>query len=236
LRIAVSDNGRGIPAELMRRIFDPFFTTKSPGEGTGLGLSVVHGIVRANGGAITVASTLGAGSTFELYFPASEVPVAVPPAATGRPPVAAKGVGRGESILFVDDEEALVMVAERVFTRAGFAITACLRPKKALEIFRADPAAIRIVISDLSMPEMSGLDLATELLRIRPDLPIILTSGYLRAGEADAARKAGVREVVEKPNTPHDLIPLIMRLLHAKPTTAPGAAKTAGASLTSTQP
>jgi PAS domain S-box-containing protein len=217
VRISVSDTGAGIPAAVLPRIFDPFFTTKSPGEGTGLGLSVVHGIIRANDGAITVASTVGSGSRFDLYFPATSATTTVAPTP---PPHAAplKGrVGQGEQILFVDDEEALVMVADRVFTRAGYAITTSMRPKKALEIFRANPATIRLVISDLSMPEMSGLELAVELLRIKPGIPIILTSGFLRPGEAEAARLAGVREVIEKPNTPSDLVPIVARLLTSTP-------------------
>ncbi|WP_414664327.1 two-component regulator propeller domain-containing protein [Horticoccus sp. 23ND18S-11] len=212
VRLAVSDTGKGIPAAVMPRIFDPFFTTKPPGEGTGLGLSVVHGILRANGGAIKVTSTVGAGSLFELYFPASTATAPSAPVPV-RPPAAPPQVGKGERILFVDDEEALVLVADRVFSRAGYAITTCMRPRQALALFRDDPLAFQLVVSDLSMPEMSGLDLAGELLRIRPTLPVILTSGYLRRGEAAAARKVGVREIVEKPNTPQDLLPIIARLL-----------------------
>lgn len=220
VRIMVSDTGKGIPPEDMPRIFDPFFTTKLPGEGTGLGLSVVHGIVRANGGAIKVTSTVGEGAQFELYFPASTAVEATPPPLPARKssvPV----VGRGERILFVDDEEALVMVAERVFSRAGYSVTTCMRPRQALALFRESPTSFQIVISDLSMPEMSGLDLATELLRLRPNLPIVLTSGFLRKGEMAAARKLGVREVIEKPNTPHDLLPIIANLL--KPPAPPRA-------------
>jgi CheY-like chemotaxis protein len=216
VRITVSDNGKGIPADVMPRIFDPFFTTKAPGEGTGLGLSVVHGIVSANGGAITVSSTVNVGTTFELLFPAADPDAIAATPAKVRAPLPPAGTAKGEHILFVDDEESLVMVAERVFGRAGYTITTCLRPKQALAIFRTNPEAIHLVISDLSMPEMSGLDLATELLRIKPTLPIILTSGYLRPGETETALQAGVREIVEKPNTPHDLLPIVSRLLKAK--------------------
>jgi PAS domain S-box-containing protein len=220
VRVTVVDNGKGIPADVMPRIFDPFFTTKGPGEGTGLGLSVVHGIVRANEGAIRVTSAPGAGSTFELYFPPAT------PADTAAPAVArsnetAGQAGRGERILFVDDEDALVQVAEQVLTRSGYQVTLSRRPSHALAVFRANPGAIRLVISDLSMPEMSGVELATELLRIRPDLPIILTTGFLRPGEADEARRIGVREIVEKPNTALDLLPVIARLLHPPPASIP---------------
>ncbi len=217
VRIVVSDNGSGIPEDLLPRIFDPFFTTKGPGEGTGLGLSVVHGILRANGGTIAVSSVVGAGSTFELYFPASAALRTETPA-TVAPPPAIERTGSGESILFVDDEEALIFVAERVLRRAGYDVTAFQRPREALEWFRHHAASVRLVVSDLSMPEMSGLDLARALLAVDPAVPIILTSGYLRATEAEAARALGVREIVEKPGTPHDLLPLIARLLR------PGAA------------
>jgi CheY-like chemotaxis protein len=196
----------------MPRIFDPFFTTKGPGEGTGLGLSVVHGIVRANEGAIRVSSEPGVGSTFELYFPPAAAGRATAPSAT-QSNQTVRHAGRGERILFVDDEDALVQVAEQVLTRAGYQVTVCRRPSQALAYFRANAATIRLVISDLSMPEMSGMELATELLRIRPDIPIILSTGFLRPGEADDARRIGVSEVVEKPNTPVDLLPVIARLL-----------------------
>jgi CheY-like chemotaxis protein len=212
VRIVVSDNGRGIPDYVLPRIFDPFFTTKAPGEGTGLGLSVVHGIVRANGGAVTVSSVVGAGSTFELFFPASSALRIETPAKVA-PPTAISPAGDGEDIMFVDDEESLILVAERVMRRAGYRVTSFLRPREALEHFRAHSASVRLVVSDLSMPEMSGLDLSRALLTIDPKLPIILTSGYLRPGEAEAARRLGVREIMEKPGTPHDLLPLIARLL-----------------------
>ncbi|MBL9208841.1 MAG: response regulator, partial [Opitutaceae bacterium] len=212
LRIVVSDNGRGIPDHVLPRIFDPFFTTKAPGEGTGLGLSVVHGIVRANGGAVTVSSVVGAGSTFELFFPASAA-LRVETPATVAPPPAITRSGDGQCIVFVDDEEALIFVADRVLRRAGYEVMSFQRPREALDYFRSHAASVRLVVSDLSMPEMSGLDLAQALLAIDPDLPIILTSGYLRPGEAEAARRLGVREIVEKPGTPHDLLPLIARLV-----------------------
>jgi PAS domain S-box-containing protein len=215
-RIVVSDNGSGMSDAVLPRIFDPFFTTKSPGEGSGLGLSVVHGIVRANGGAVNVSSVVGAGSTFELYFPASTALRVDAPAPIAAAPVPARA-GEGESILVVDDEEALIFVAERVLRRAGYHVTTFLRPREALAYFRTHAASVRLVVSDLSMPEMSGLELAREILRHDPAVPVILTSGYLRNAEAEAARALGVREIVEKPNTPHDLLPLIARLIREPP-------------------
>lgn len=215
-RIVVSDNGSGMAEDVLPRIFDPFFTTKAPGEGSGLGLSVVHGIVRANGGTVNVSSVVGAGSTFELYFPASTALRVDAPATVTPAPVITR-VGDGEGILVVDDEEALIFVAERVLRRAGYNVTSFLRPREALEYFRTHAASVRLVVSDLSMPEMSGLELAREILRLDPAVPIILTSGYLRTSEAEAARALGVREIIEKPNTPHDLLPLIERLIRDQP-------------------
>ena len=214
-QITVSDNGKGIPAEILPRIFDPFFTTKGPGEGTGLGLSVAHGIIRASGGTITVVSAPGMGSTFELFLPAAEASQSgsAPSPVKSVPPAAPSP---GQRLLVVDDEEMLVITAERMLRRAGFAVAAFVRPTEALAAFRAQPRDFDLVITDLSMPEMSGIALAHELLRLRPDLPIILMSGYLRPGDAEAARHAGIREIVEKPATPQDILPLIGRLLETR--------------------
>ncbi len=216
VRIAVTDNGRGIPADVLPRIFDPFFTTKAPGEGSGLGLSVVHGIMTNCGGAVAVHSQVGIGTTFTLYFPAAATDApARPPSAhpfAGRAPAASHAAGR--CILFVDDEEQLVTVAKVMLERMGCQVEGHSDPAAALAALRARPQAFDLLITDLSMPGMSGLTVIRTARTLRPDLPIILTSGNARSADALAARAAGAAEVVEKPATPQDLLPVIERLLH----------------------
>ncbi|MCX6952091.1 MAG: ATP-binding protein [Verrucomicrobia bacterium] len=207
-RVEVRDNGTGIPPALLTRIFDPFFTTKAPGEGTGLGLSMAHGIMRAHGGAITVESTVGVGSAFFLYFPAStRPPAALSPAAelTG----AGAKPGRGEHILCVDDEPVLISVLRQMLGNAGYRVTGCTSPEDALAVFQADPAGVDLVITDMSMPGMSGVELTRKLVAVRPNLPVVLTSrlrGHRAAGRSfaggarvmDARRFVG-REAGEQP-------------------------------------
>jgi CheY-like chemotaxis protein len=206
LRISVEDTGTGIPPELIERVFEPFFTTKGHGEGTGLGLSVVHGIVRGHRGAILVRSEPGAGTVFDLYFPAAEreaIDAAKAPSAIAAP------AGRGEHVLYVDDEDQLVDLVTRMMERMGYTVTGMTRPAEAIDAVRADPRSFDLVLSDLGMPGMSGMDLAEALLQIRPDLPIIITSGYVRAEDARRAEQIGVRDVVLKPNTVAEIGQLI---------------------------
>ncbi len=212
LRISVQDTGAGIPAELLERVFEPFFTTKGHGEGTGLGLSVVHGIVRGHHGAILVRSEPGTGTVFDLYFPAVEREAEdARKAATATTTPA----GRGEHVLYVDDEEQLVDLVTRMMVRMGYNVTGMTEPLEAIEAVRADPKRFDLVLSDLGMPGMSGMDLAEELLQIRPDLPIIITSGYVRPEDARRAEQIGVRDVVMKPNTVAEIGQLIRDRLDA---------------------
>ena len=195
VRLTFSDDGSGMAPETLRRAFDPFFTTKPTGSGTGLGLSVIHGIMKSHGGAVTAESAPGKGATFRLYFPvASGAPS--PAAVRGKAPE-----GRGERILYVDDEEALVLLLERFLVRCGYDVTGETDPVKALALFRADPDAFDAVVTDLSMPGMSGFDLVREIRAIRSGVPIILASGYVTAEDEAAARKAGNLELVLKPGT-----------------------------------
>ncbi|HEY5756868.1 MAG TPA: ATP-binding protein [Steroidobacter sp.] len=212
LRISVEDTGTGIPPELIERVFEPFFTTKGHGEGTGLGLSVVHGIVRGHRGAILVRSEPGAGTVFDLYFPAAERQ-AVDAATTSTG--AATAAGKGENVLYVDDEEQLVHLVTRMMERMGYNVTGMTRPAEAIDAVRADPQRFDLVLSDLGMPGMSGMDLAEALLQIRPELPIIITSGYVRAEDARRAEQIGVRDVVLKPNTVAEIGQLIRDRLDA---------------------
>jgi PAS domain S-box-containing protein len=195
-RLSFKDNGCGMDKGTLTRIFEPFFTTKGVGKGTGLGLSVVHGIMKNHGGAVTVYSEVGKGTIFRLYFPSAEQ-AAVP---GGSAPSASDVLrGNGERILYVDDEEALVLVTQRRLERMGYVVTGCSDPRQALEIFRAHPLEFDAVMTDVSMPHLPGAELAQAVLQIRPDIPVIMASGYVRPEDQAAATQLGIREVVSKP-------------------------------------
>jgi PAS domain S-box-containing protein len=195
--LSVSDSGCGMERATLDRIFDPFFTTKPVGQGTGLGLSVVHGIVSSYDGAVTVYSQPGKGTSFHLYFPAVPSVSADPPPLQKSPPPSL----HREHILYVDDEEALVSVITLVLERLGYQVTGHTDAGAALDDFRSRPRHFAAVVTDLSMPRMSGFDLARQLLHIRPDLPIIVTSGYIRPEDQAAAQELGIRRIILKPST-----------------------------------
>ena len=201
----------GIERDLIERIFEPFFTTKPPGQGTGLGLSVVHGIMRGHRGAVLVRSEAGKGSVFDLYFPASERPATESAEEAAAP---AMPLGRGEHILYVDDEEPLVFLVTRMMQRMGYEVTGLTKAHDAIDAVRADPERFDLVISDLGMPGMSGMDLARELLALRSDLPVIITSGYVRPEDARRADEIGVRDIVLKPGTVAEMGQLIRERLN----------------------
>jgi len=196
VRLTVTDTGSGIDQATLDRIFDPYFTTKPASQGTGLGLAVVHGIIVSHHGAITVRSTFGQGSAFTIYLPAAH-------GATEQAHLAADGVprGRGEHVLFIDDEPALVRLGIRVLERLGYRVTGCQDPSAALEMFRSDPKAFDLVLTDLAMPPMTGFDVAQAILALRPSIPVLLTSGYMRTEDRDAAVALGIRDVLPKPTT-----------------------------------
>jgi CheY-like chemotaxis protein len=179
--------------EVLARIFDPFFTTKGQGEGAGLGLSVVHGIVKGLGGAITVSSRVEAGTTFEVYLPRARG------AAGTAEPEEGEAAGGSEQILFVDDEEMVIASVPLMLERLGYKVTALSRPVEALDLFRQDPQGWDLVITDQAMPDMTGDSLTRELLRIRPDIPVILCTGYSDSLRENEARAAGVRAFLLKP-------------------------------------
>ena len=194
LRLTVSDTGAGIDNEIIDRIFDPFFTTKKPGEGTGLGLSVVHGIVKSYGGTITVQSEVGKGTEFNVYLPLlTEVED------KQEAKVEAPIPGGKERILFVDDEAALVQLATSTLSGLGYEVIGRTSSLEALELFRARPDRFDLVITDMTMPNMTGSELAQQLMRIRPDIPVILCTGFSEAITQEKARALGVREFIMKP-------------------------------------
>ncbi|MDJ0781736.1 MAG: PAS domain S-box protein [Desulfosarcinaceae bacterium] len=193
VRLSVRDSGSGIPTDIQDRLFDPFFTTKAQGKGTGLGLSVVHGIVEDCGGWITLESEPGKGSTFELYFPAiAGEPVRQRVAASPLP-------GGSERILFVDDEEAQVSLAKAVLEPLGYGVVGTTRSDEALTMFQAAPHRFDLLITDLTMPVMTGDLLAREIRSLRPDMPVILCTGYSEKVGPENAAEMGIQAIMMKP-------------------------------------
>ena len=207
LDLAVSDTGHGMDQEVVERIFDPFFTTKETGEGTGMGLSVVHGIVKNHGGAILVESEPGESTVFHIYLPLIEVE-----AEQAEETVKPFPIGT-ERILFVDDVEALAELGERMIEHLQYKVTASTSSIEALDLFREDPGRFDLVITDMTMPHMTGADLSLELLRIRPGIPIILCTGYSEMISEEKAVKMGIRAFVNKPFSMRDLAETIRKVL-----------------------
>jgi len=210
----VSDTGTGMDAAIRERIFEPFFTTKPVGQGTGLGLSVVHGILAAHHGAIAVDSEPGRGSTFHLYFPAVEGLPAVAPAEAA---VSDTLRGHGQHVLYVDDDETMVIMVERILERSGYRVSSYHDAQEAVAAVREHPDSFDFVVTDFNMPAFSGLDVAHELALIRPQLPVVISSGYITEELRADARVAGVRSLLEKQNTFQELSSLVGRILSQKP-------------------
>jgi len=211
LRLQVSDTGTGIPRAVLERIFDPFFTTKRVGEGTGLGLSLVHGIVINLGGAVDVETREGAGTTFAVWLPSSgEAPARVVDAAGVLPH------GSGEVVMIVDDERALVNVAEEVLAGLGYEPVGFNSSADALAAFCAEPDRYDIVLTDETMPDMTGIELAREIRCLRADIPIVLMSGYSGPRLTEGARAAGVSDVLRKPLVSRDIAEALARVIPAR--------------------
>lgn len=206
-KLSVSDTGCGMSAETLERIFDPFFTTKGAHKGTGLGLSTVQGIVDQHGGFIKVASALGQGSSFTLFFPLVETPVV-----EISPPVQPLPKG-DERIMFVDDEEMLASLGEQQLSAAGYQVTAVTGSLEALRLFKAQPDAFDLVITDQTMPELCGKDFIRELLKIRPDLPTILLTGYSNKVTEDEAKQLGIKAFCLKPMDLSEMVKIVREVL-----------------------
>lgn len=199
--LTVKDSGRGMDTATLERIFEPFFTTKNHGQGTGLGLAVVHGIVHGHAGAISVESEPGHGTTFRLLFPAVTDAIGEVAAESGTHAPATRIAGHGERVLYVDDEERLVFLARRGLERLGYVFCGFTDPTEALRVFRERPAEFDLIITDLAMPGLSGLELSAAVLRTRPGIPILITSGYLRQRDQEVAEAMGLRDFIAKPAT-----------------------------------
>ena len=208
VKLTVTDTGHGMAREVLGRIFDPYFTTKEVGEGTGLGLAVVHGIVKNHRGLITVDSELGKGAVFEVLLPrlTGEVRASSAEADSFLP-------GGGECILFIDDEESIVEIAKTALETLGYEVVGVTSSTEALDTFQSQPGRFNLVITDLTMPHMTGLQLAEQLMRVRPGIPIMLCSGFGEMGTQTEAKAKGIREYVDKPISLSALTKVIRNVL-----------------------
>ncbi|MCG7853379.1 MAG: ATP-binding protein, partial [Methanosarcinaceae archaeon] len=207
LQLTVSDTGHGMRPEVAEQIFDPFFTTKGPGEGTGLGLSVVHGIVKSHGGDIHAYSEPGEGTTFKVLFPAVER-LKEPEPREERPiPVGT------EHILFIDDEPSLAKMGHQILESLGYKVTSRTSSVEALELFKAQPDRFDLVITDMTMPHMTGKELSAKLMKIRPDIPIILCTGFSSRINEEKVSAIGIQAFVMKPILRRTMAETIRRVL-----------------------
>lgn len=200
VQMIVSDTGHGIDPAIMERIFDPFFTTKDVGEGTGLGLAVVYGIVNNLGGTITVQSEPGEGAAFNVYLPL--IDKGMPREAKKISQVLPTGT---ERILVVDDEESLMKIMKKMLQSLGYDVVATSSSEEALKLFLEKPERFDMVITDMTMPHMTGVELAKKLMEMRPGLPIILSTGFSESISEDKVLGAGFRKLLMKPVSKTDL-------------------------------
>jgi PAS domain S-box-containing protein len=213
--LTIRDSGCGMEPAVLKRIFEPFYTTKKFGQGTGLGLAMVHSIMTAQNGAIVVESAPQAGTSFDLYFPAAATPT--PVTAPGAPSAMREVLapfGNGRCIMLVDDDEAVRTIGTAIIKRLGFEPDTHSHPASALEAFRASPSKYSAVVSDYTMPEMNGIELTGHFMTIRPGIPIILASGYLQTETKNEAHEAGVRSIVHKPFEVQELVQQIRLVLN----------------------
>ncbi len=210
--LTVEDDGRGMDDQTLQRIFDPFFTTKDVGHGTGLGLSVVHGIVETHGGFITVQSRPGAGTTFQVYLPITTENVASPVAA-----IPSRSLGGGETILLVDDEAVVLKVTRAMLERLGYTVSAFTSPAAVLEAFAAEPGRYRLLITDFAMPQIDGVELARRVWKLRPEFPIILYSGYGGRLTPEEAVNMGFVRLLAKPFRMDALAEAVAQALRTAP-------------------
>jgi CheY-like chemotaxis protein/anti-sigma regulatory factor (Ser/Thr protein kinase) len=212
VKLAVRDTGSGIDAETLQRVFEPFFTTKPVGQGTGLGLAVVHGIMRTHQGTVDVQSTPDTGSVFTLYFPVEADTVVAAPVEMPKP----KAVhGMGKHVMYVDDDEALVFLVERALTRKGFKVSTFTDPRLAVAALRAHPLDFDLLVTDYNMPGYCGVDLLREARLIRPELPVALASGYVTPEIEQSALNEGARALIHKPNDVDEMCETLQRLLQS---------------------
>lgn len=207
-RLVLADDGIGMDDNTLNKIFDPFFTTREPGQGTGLGLSTVFGIIQSHNGGITVSSEPGVGSTFEIYLPIAE-------SAEDEPHSAAESLeseNKGR-ILFVDDIESIRKSAVICLERSGYSVATATAGEEALELFEAEPAGFDLVVTDQTMPGITGEELSEKLLRLRPDLPIIICTGHSERISPERCEEMGIRAFLRKPPSPEKLRRVVRQVL-----------------------
>jgi PAS domain S-box-containing protein len=209
VRLRVSDTGMGIAPEHIDAVLDPYFTTKEPGKGTGMGLALVHGIVEGYGGKITVESTLGKGSTFSIYLPSTHQRIPSPRYETADDPTGS------ERVLFVDDEAVIADMGRLILERLGYSVTSQTRSIEALALFRRQPDAFDLVITDMTMPIMTGDQLALELMQIRPDIPVIICTGFSSKVSEESALALGIKGFLYKPIVKVELAKTVRAVLDA---------------------
>ncbi len=211
IKLTVSDTGHGIPPDIIQRIFEPYFTTKEVSEGTGLGLAMIHGIVKSHNGAITVYSEPGQGTTFNVFFPVIEAAAVE----EDRRSVEISPSGH-ERVLLVDDEEILIEMGQVILGRLGYQVVATTSPVEAVELFRSDPQRFDIIITDLTMPKMTGVELAAEITALRPGVPIILCTGLAGKITEEEAGQSGIQAMIKKPVSKNDLAKTVRTVLDRK--------------------
>jgi CheY-like chemotaxis protein/anti-sigma regulatory factor (Ser/Thr protein kinase) len=208
--LTVQDSGNGIPVNTLERIFEPFFTTRQVGQGTGLGLSVVHGIMQTHQGGIDVQSAPGEGSRFTLYFPVTAERAPPPAPEPAMPPDIQ---GQGKHVMYVDDDQALVFLVARVLKRKGFTVSTFTDPREAQAAIAANPLHYDLLVTDYNMPGYSGIDLLRAAKGIRPGLPVALASGYVTPEIEASALNEGASALVYKPNDVNELCETVQRLI-----------------------
>ena len=207
LKLTVSDTGSGIPSKVMASIFEPYFTTKAPGEGTGLGLATVHGIVKNYGGEITVNSEFGKGSVFTVYLPITKERT------EGKSYQQETLPCGNERILVIDDELPIAKMSSQILLKLGYNVTIRTSTIEAMELFRSKPNDYDLVITDMTMPNMTGDKLAIELMKIRPDIPVVLCTGYSKKISVETASEIGIKAFAYKPIVRADLAKTVRKVL-----------------------